>query len=800
MHTTITTCATPQRRRGIYALAFSLLLIAASSVITPTAQAQEICYAVADNDGTPGSPDLLVQVNRNTGTETSIGALGTANVEAIAYSPFADKLYGTNAGQFGEINTTTGAFSAIGSGFGTGDGTLGNVTFSDVDGLHFDPYPGELYGVHRRGNGNDSNNDVMFVINRTTGNFIAGAFPDFDGDGSNDDYLEIRSGQAVGRWDIDDLAIDPATGTMYGAANNGGSNDELIEIDRHSGAVTLVGNMGVFDIEGLSFDTSGDLFGSSGTSGTPANSLFDINKSTGAATLVANLSDGNDYEGLACLTDGKNTITGRVYEDTDTDAIRDPGETGQAGITVRLFRDDNGNGVVDSGEPQVATQSTDSVGDYTFEVAGLGDFVVMVFRSDLPSGTYFTTDDVETASFASYGNVDSGNDFGYIAVSCIVNTFEKRVGSSSDDAEESTSDQSMYLNSSDLELVYDDFVGAIQIVGLRFTGVTILQDATIVSAYIQFQSDDDDTDTGGTSLTIQGQDIDDAPTFSSTDSDISSRTLTTASIAWAPPAWPTTGQSGSDQRTPDLSWIIQEIVNRSGWSIGNDLAIIVNGTGERTAESYDGIAGGAALLHVDWVESGCASLPVELTRFDAVADGPDVLLAWETASETNNAGFEVQHRSGTATTDDHTAWDVLGWVDGHGTTELAQQYHYRVQDLEPGRHRFRLKQIDFDGTFEYHAEVEVLVEMVERFVIEPVYPNPFNPEAQFRFAVQRSQAVRVALYDLLGRQVKVLYDGVAASGQMQAVRIDGSVLPSGLYLVRMAGTSFVDTQIVTLIK
>ena len=188
------------------------------------------------------------------------------------------------------------------------------------------------------------------------------------------------------------------------------------------------------------------------------------------------------------------------------------------------------------------------------------------------------------------------------------------------------------------------------------------------------------------------------------------------------------------------------------------------------------------------------SLPVELTLFKALVDGPDVLLAWETASETNNAGFDVQHFN------DLQPWQSLGWVDGHGTTELARSYTYRVENLEPGRHRFRLKQIDFDGTFEYHAEVEVLVEMVERFVIEPVYPNPFNPEAQFRFAVQRSQAVRVALYDLLGRQVKVLYDGVAASGQMQAVRIDGSVLPSGLYLVRVAGTSFVDTQTVTLLK
>ena len=191
--------------------------------------------------------------------------------------------------------------------------------------------------------------------------------------------------------------------------------------------------------------------------------------------------------------------------------------------------------------------------------------------------------------------------------------------------------------------------------------------------------------------------------------------------------------------------------------------------------------------------------PVELTVFEALVDGADVLLAWETASETNNAGFEIQARmSNIDILND--AWEAIDFVEGHGTTEFAQSYSYRVEDLAPGRHVFRLKQIDFDGTFEYHPEVEVVVEMVERFLVEPVYPNPFNPEAQFRFAVRQTQPVRVELYDMLGRQAKVLYEGVPQAGQMHTVRIDGSDLPSGLYLVRVAGTSFVKTQTVTLIK
>ena len=203
------------------------------------------------------------------------------------------------------------------------------------------------------------------------------------------------------------------------------------------------------------------------------------------------------------------------------------------------------------------------------------------------------------------------------------------------------------------------------------------------------------------------------------------------------------------------------------------------------------------IYELDVISGTSTPLPVELVAFDAVLDGREVLLTWKTASETNNAGFEVQHRY----IDDATSiFEAMTFVEGHGTTEQPQSYSYRVDDLAPGRHAFRLKQIDFDGAFEYSPEVEVIVEMVERFVIEPAYPNPFNPEAQFRFAVQREQVVRVDLYDVLGRHMKVLYEGQPSAGQMHTVRIDGSNLPSGLYIVHVAGETFAKTQQVMLLK
>jgi hypothetical protein len=171
---------------------------------------------------------------------------------------------------------------------------------------------------------------------------------------------------------------------------------------------------------------------------------------------------------------------------------------------------------------------------------------------------------------------------------------EKRVATGNDDAEQHSGDGQMNLSSSDLELVVD---GSYDINAVRFTGVAVPQGATISNAYIQFQCDE--VSTGVSSLTIRGQDIDDAPGFTSTAFDISSRTVTTASVAWSPPDWNTVDEAGTNQRTADISSIIQEIVNRPGWISGNDIVIIFTGTGTRTAESYDGSSAAAPLLHVE---------------------------------------------------------------------------------------------------------------------------------------------------------------------------------------------------------
>ncbi|MEE9345977.1 MAG: hypothetical protein V3U88_10260, partial [Methylococcales bacterium] len=173
---------------------------------------------------------------------------------------------------------------------------------------------------------------------------------------------------------------------------------------------------------------------------------------------------------------------------------------------------------------------------------------------------------------------------------------KSRIAASSDDAEENTSTGKVKPNSSDLELGNQDQKN--QLVGMRFNGLNIPQGATITNASIHFQADE--THSEATSLMIEGEATDNALTFTNANSNISTRALTGATIDWAPAPWTTEGEAGAAQQTPNIAPIIQEIVERPGWSSGNALVVIISGSGRRNAESFNGDPAGAPVLHVEY--------------------------------------------------------------------------------------------------------------------------------------------------------------------------------------------------------
>jgi hypothetical protein len=192
--------------------------------------------------------------------------------------------------------------------------------------------------------------------------------------------------------------------------------------------------------------------------------------------------------------------------------------------------------------------------------------------------------------------------------------------------------------------------------------------------------------------------------------------------------------------------------------------------------------------------TACDVLPVELTDFVALEDHGDILLRWATASETNNAGFSVEH------TVNAGIFREIGFVPGVGNSNDRADYSFRVNDIKPGRHSFKLKQVDFDGSFHFSPIVEIDVETPGRFILENAYPNPFNPQATIRFSIRERVPVTMTLYDVTGRAVQLLYSGTPAPNEMHSVEIDGEALPSGVYIVRLVGDTFVANQTVTLAK
>lgn len=209
-----------------------------------------------------------------------------------------------------------------------------------------------------------------------------------------------------------------------------------------------------------------------------------------------------------------------------------------------------------------------------------------------------------TYYFRCYAENSAGGSWASSTASFVAKKPAYKVNSASDDAEELNSNGEMYLTSSDLELINDDDFrsdgqagSGDQTVGLRFNDIDIEPSTSIGSAYIQFTVKETGSDS--CSLTIRGEATDDAAAFTMTDYNISSRTQTSASATWDPPAWNTVGQAEGAQRSPDISEIIAEIVNGDGWLNGNSLIIIITGSGLRNAKSYDGDTSAAPSLHIE---------------------------------------------------------------------------------------------------------------------------------------------------------------------------------------------------------
>ncbi len=207
---------------------------------------------------------------------------------------------------------------------------------------------------------------------------------------------------------------------------------------------------------------------------------------------------------------------------------------------------------------------------------------------------------------------------------------------------------------------------------------------------------------------------------------------------------------------------------------------------------------------------GNSVTPVELASFSANASNNSVILSWITATELNNSGFEIERCALSA---GRQAWSKIGFVNGNGTTSEPHSYSFADENISSGnpayrtgRYSYRLKQIDFDGTFSYSNIIEIDLSLPQTFSLKQNYPNPFNPSTTIKYSIpsvisteERNLDIALIIYDVLGREVATLVNENKPAGNY-TINFNASELTSGVYFYRIQAGDYVETKKMILLK
>jgi hypothetical protein len=168
-------------------------------------------------------------------------------------------------------------------------------------------------------------------------------------------------------------------------------------------------------------------------------------------------------------------------------------------------------------------------------------------------------------------------------------------------------------------------------------------------------------------------------------------------------------------------------------------------------------------------------------------------LKWRTATETNNYGFQVERSK------DNESYEQITFVPGFGSTTEPKSYSYTDNSVNSGTYYYRLKQIDFDGSFSYSEVLEVNVGLPTEFSLEQNYPNPFNPTTTISYSIPEISFVTLKIYDVSGSEVATLANENKSAGNYE-VEFDAMGLPSGTYFFTIQAGTFIETKKMMLMK
>lgn len=227
------------------------------------------------------------------------------------------------------------------------------------------------------------------------------------------------------------------------------------------------------------------------------------------------------------------------------------------------------------------------------------------------------------------------------------------------------------------------------------------------------------------------------------------------------------------------------------------------------------LSAGATLVNAKLLANGGAVtinsdvLPVEITFFSAGLLDKSVVLKWETATEVNNYGFEVERQYRVSSIEyQDSGWVKIGFVQGSGTTNSPKSYSFADNDLPSvDKVLYRLKQIDNDGSASFSKTIEVDISTVTlaedqvkyEFLLKQNYPNPFNPTTTIIYSIAEENKVDLKIYDILGSEIKTLVNETKVPGNYE-IELIGSNLASGIYFYKLESGINISIKKLILIK
>ncbi|MBX2974601.1 MAG: T9SS type A sorting domain-containing protein [Ignavibacteriaceae bacterium] len=192
-------------------------------------------------------------------------------------------------------------------------------------------------------------------------------------------------------------------------------------------------------------------------------------------------------------------------------------------------------------------------------------------------------------------------------------------------------------------------------------------------------------------------------------------------------------------------------------------------------------------------------LPVELASFNAVPVNGVVKLIWQTSTEINNHGFDVERAISSNSSDDLT-WETLAFVKGNGNSNSVKEYSYTDNNISAsGKYAYRLKQLDTDGAYKYSPIVETDITVVLDYALEQNYPNPFNPSTTINYSIPNVEYVTIKVFNTLGEEVATLVNEQKTAGNFE-VKFERTSLTSGIYFYRIQSGNYNETKKMILLK